>query len=122
MYTINRDILPLKAPIILIKNHNKYHNTSRIKSVVLYWCKLQLWRGRLFSIGGRELLIKSVAQSVPTYTMSVFRLSVSLCEDIQSMVAKFWWGGEDDAKKMHWWSWMNFVAERKMAAWDFMIF
>ena len=67
------------------------------------WSKMQLWRGKLFPIGGRELLIKTVAQAVLTYTMSVFHLPVDLCDDIQAMVARFWWGHEGESRKLHWW-------------------
>ena len=69
------------------------------------WSKMLLWRGKLFSMGGRELLIKSVAQSVPTYTMSVFRLPLALCDDLQAMMARFWWGSEVESRKLHWWRW-----------------
>lgn len=34
------------------------------------------------SKGGKEVLIKVVAHSLPSYTMSVFKLSVGICEDI----------------------------------------
>ena len=36
-------------------------------------------------------MIKVVVQFIPVYLMSVFKLSVSLCKDIEAMVQKFWW-------------------------------
>ncbi|KAH9751062.1 putative reverse transcriptase/RNA-dependent DNA polymerase [Citrus sinensis] len=45
--------------------------------------KLSKWRGKVFSCGGKEILIKAAAQAVPSYAMSVFRLPATMCEDIQ---------------------------------------
>ena len=52
--------------------------------------KLASWKEKLLSIGGREILIKSVAQPVPTYTMSCFQLSKTLCDDLERMIRNFW--------------------------------
>ena len=41
---------------------------------------------------GKEVLIKAVAQAILTYTISVFKLPDSLCEDLTSMIRNFWWG------------------------------
>ena len=43
------------------------------------WKKLQGWEGKLLSQAGREILIKAVAQALPTYSMSCFKLPVGLC-------------------------------------------
>ena len=49
---------------------SKYHTFSFIKDRV--WKKLREWKGMMLSRAGKEVLIKAVAQAIPTYTMSVF--------------------------------------------------
>lgn len=56
-------------------------------------------KGNFFSQGGKDVLIKAVALAIPNYTMSVFRLPASLCHDLQSLIARFWWGGDDSKRK-----------------------
>ena len=51
------------------------------------------------------MLIKAVAQAIPTYTMSYFRLPDSLCEELTSMIRKFWWGQQKEEKRIAWLSW-----------------
>ncbi|KAH9649685.1 putative reverse transcriptase/RNA-dependent DNA polymerase [Citrus sinensis] len=43
---------------------------------------------KLFSSGGKEILIKAVAQAVPSYAMSVFKIPLAVCNDIQRAIAK----------------------------------
>lgn len=35
-------------------------------------------------------------QAIPTFAMSVFKLPMRLCNDIQKVVARFWWGFKKD--------------------------
>ncbi|KAL5577919.1 hypothetical protein UlMin_019618 [Ulmus minor] len=69
--------------------------------------KLQGWKERTFSQGGKEVLLKSVVQSIPTYTMSCFILPDSLIQDIEAVCARFWWGSSADHKKVHWKKWID---------------
>lgn len=82
---------------------SKYHTFSYLKDKV--WKMLQGWKGKNLSRAGKEILIKVVAQSIPTYTMGVFQLSVKLYEELQSMCARYWWGQIGNERKIHWLSW-----------------
>ena len=50
------------------------------------WAKMQEWKEKLLSQAGKEVMIKAVVQSIPTYSMSVFKLLVGLCKDIEAMI------------------------------------
>ena len=67
--------------------------------------KLAGWKGKLLSIEGREILIKAMAQAIPTYTMSCFLIPKGLCEEIEGMIRTFWWGQRQDESKIAWVSW-----------------
>lgn len=51
-------------------------------------------------------MIKAVVQSILVYSMSVFKLPVGLCKDIEAMIRKFWWSN-GDSKKIHWVNWSS---------------
>ena len=65
------------------------------------WKRLQGWEGKLSSQARREVLIKSGIQAIPTYTMSCFKLLVTLCHELKTLVRKFWWGQRGDQRKVH---------------------
>ena len=52
--------------------------------------RLSGFMDRLILWAGREVLIKAVAQAIPTYVMSIFKLSKELCHTIQSLIIRFW--------------------------------
>lgn len=60
---------------------------------------------------GREVLIKAVLQAIPTYVMSYFLLPTTLIQDLEKLVQKYWWGG-NDSKGMKWLSW-NLLCQSK---------
>jgi hypothetical protein len=63
---------------------------SRIKGLV------GMWSGREASSAGREVLLKPVAQAVPTYPMSCFLIPATTCDKMRSTISKYWWGGSAD--------------------------
>ncbi|XP_030928446.1 uncharacterized protein LOC115954662 [Quercus lobata] len=71
------------------------------------------WKEKFISKAGREILIKTVAQAIPTYSMSLFKLPRSLCDNINSLVAKYWWGQHQDERKIHWINWKKLCTQKK---------
>jgi hypothetical protein len=67
--------------------------------------KIQGWKERLMSMAAKEILIKVVAQAIPTYAMACFDVSKSLCDDISQLVCRYWWLQNDNENKMHWVGW-----------------
>ena len=47
------------------------------------------WKEKFVSKVGREVLIKTVAQVIPTYSMSLFQLPKTLYSDMNSIMAKY---------------------------------
>ena len=63
------------------------------------------WKEKLLSKAGKEVLIKVVAQVIPTYTMSCFKIPDSLCDELMGMIRNFWWGQKKEENKIAWLSW-----------------
>ena len=59
------------------------------------------WKEKYISKASREVLIKTVAQAIPTYSMSMFKIPKKICGDINSVLAKYLWGQTKNEKKIH---------------------
>ncbi|KAL5538918.1 hypothetical protein UlMin_042377 [Ulmus minor] len=78
---------------------NKSRLFANIKDRV--WNKLCGWKSKLLSAGGRETLTKAIIQAIPTYTINLFKILVSLIKELHQLCARFWWGGDVSKQKMH---------------------
>jgi hypothetical protein len=81
--TQNERYLELPAHI----SHSKQEAFEYIKEKI--WARIQGWKEKLLSMAEKEILIKSIAQAIPTYAMSCFNLTKSFCDQVRAMICRY---------------------------------
>lgn len=66
---------------------------------------MQGWKLKLLNQAGKEVMIKSVIQPIPSYAMSCFLLPKKLCGKLTFHVSNFWWKFDPESRGIHWNSW-----------------
>jgi len=66
--------------------------------------RLSNWKVKFLSQAGNEVLLKVVVQVIPTYSMGVFQLPVSLCKELNKLMQNFWWTHMANRSQIHWMS------------------
>ena len=117
------DMLQMKLNFKAVEGHDKYlglptyvgSSKKRIFQVIQdrVWKKLKGWKGQCLSQAGREILIKAVAQSIPTYAMQCFRLPKSILDGMERMCRSFFWGQQKEEKKLAWVAWEKMFLPKK---------
>ena len=46
-----------------------------------------------------------MAQAIPLYVMSCFKLPKGFCHEINMLMATYWWGDSDSKRRIHWKNW-----------------
>ncbi|GJN40455.1 hypothetical protein PR202_gb29670 [Eleusine coracana subsp. coracana] len=105
----------LGLPVSVGKSRKK--TFSYIKKRI--WTKVQGWQEMLLSKAGKEILIKADAQAIPTYAMSCFDITKGLCEELGSMIGRYWWSNQDKEHKLHWLSWDTLTRPKKQGGLGF---
>ncbi|XP_031090853.1 uncharacterized protein LOC115995843 [Ipomoea triloba] len=87
---------------------------DKIKQRILSWNK------RLLTQAGKEVLLKSVAQAMPTFSMSVFLLPDSVCTSLERTMNRYWWGsGTVAERRIHWKAWDRLCLPKKFGGLGF---
>ncbi|XP_023925933.1 uncharacterized protein LOC112037354 [Quercus suber] len=81
--------------------------------------KLAGWKGKLLSLGGKEILIKAVAQAIPSNTMNCFLLLKCLCDDLEREMRSFWWGQKQQETKIAWVGWKKMCTPKSRGGMGF---
>ncbi|XP_035547377.1 uncharacterized mitochondrial protein AtMg00310-like [Juglans regia] len=67
--------------------------------------RMQNWKVKFISNAGKEVLLKSIVQAIPTYCMSIFKLPKTILNAMNKLMQKFWWGSRDNKIKTQWLPW-----------------
>jgi mannosylglycoprotein endo-beta-mannosidase len=67
--------------------------------------KMSAWKASLLSIAGRVQLVRSVIQSMLTYSITIYSWPVSLLKKIEKCIRNFIWSGDIDKRKLVTTSW-----------------
>lgn len=59
------------------------------------------WKGNLLNPAGKEVLIKTIIQAIPTYIMSIGKLPKTFCDKLTATAIRFWWSNNGNKRGIH---------------------
>lgn len=75
--------------------------------------RIQYWNKKMISKGGKEVLLKTIGQTLPNYAMSMFLLPRKSCTEIETMMSRYWWQTSSNKESgIRWMSWQR-MSKRK---------
>ncbi|XP_060962217.1 uncharacterized protein LOC115711062 [Cannabis sativa] len=116
MVPASNDSFYLGLPCILGRSKKAIQNFLQEKMEK----RILSWEGRFLSKAGREILIKTVAQAIPSYAMSVFLLPVETCTLLEKLMSKFWWGNSSQQSRgITWMKWSRLSRHKSIGGLGF---
>lgn len=67
--------------------------------------KIEGWKGKFLSYGGKLILLKSVLQAIPIYYIFFMDPSSTTIHDFKILMANFFWLDSEGTHKHHWINW-----------------
>ncbi|KAL4342320.1 hypothetical protein GQ457_08G033220 [Hibiscus cannabinus] len=91
IYETTDPVIYLGVPLRVDKNKTNTFGflTERVDD------RIEGWTKHLLSFGGREIFLKSVAQSLPQYIMSCYLLPRTIIDHIVRSMRRYWWSGNN---------------------------
>ncbi|KAL9682399.1 hypothetical protein QQ045_014196 [Rhodiola kirilowii] len=75
--------------------------------------KLVSWRGANLSMAERLVLIKSALCSLPLYYASLYKIPISVAQEMEKIQRQFLWGGSEMCRKLHYVKWETVTKSKK---------
>ena len=92
---VKRDEKYLGNPLFFTSSNRKDFRFLKKKVIK----RLEGWKSKLLSKARRTTFMRTMIQSVSTYTLFTFKVSVSICRAINMAVRMFWWVGNLEKKR-----------------------
>ena len=64
-------------------------------------------------------MIKSVIQAIPSFAMGCFKIPIGLCNEIEVLIRKFWWGERGNRRKIHRLKWDKMTKSKMVGGMGF---
>lgn len=61
--------------------------------------KISAWKAKILSQAGRTVMLKSVANAIPSYLMNFYLLPKSWCNELDRVTKDFWWGYKEGSTR-----------------------
>nr|XP_009786255.1 PREDICTED: uncharacterized protein LOC104234397 [Nicotiana sylvestris] len=94
-------IIYLGCPIFYARRKLEYYQPLITKVMD----KLQSWKGKLLSVGGRAVVISHVLQSMPMHLLSAVNPPNYVINRLHKLFAQFFWSSSIGGTSRHWASW-----------------
>lgn len=76
--------------------------------------RIQGWGSKLLSRAGKAVMIRNVAQTIPSYAMSCFLIPKTLCQEMERLMNDFWWkSNSNNSKGIKWLAWDKMSMTKK---------
>ncbi|XP_021747132.1 uncharacterized protein LOC110712981 [Chenopodium quinoa] len=110
-----KNMLQMKLSFKAVEGHDEYlglptyiggfkkHVFQNIHDRI--WKKLKGWKEQYLSQAGKEVLIKSIAQAIPTYAMQCFLIPTSILNVVERLCRQFFWEQRKEENKICWVAW-----------------
>lgn len=66
------------------------------------WKRISSKTSQFLLVARKEIMIKSILQAIPTYTMGIFKLPKSITSRLNVLLKKYWRGYSGEQSKIHW--------------------
>ncbi|XP_019186577.1 PREDICTED: uncharacterized protein LOC109181280 [Ipomoea nil] len=92
----------LGLPMMVGRNKNQIFGFIKSRMI----SRIRGWNQKFILRSGREILLKSIVQAIPSYAMGVFLLPKDLIKEVEVLMNDYWWkGGGTESKGIHWKNW-----------------